>query len=437
MKKLVISLLIYIPFFLFSQNMPICGYDLLVESYQKENPQYKQSIDQTFEEAKAWSDNNSFISNQDSLLRLPVVVHVLYENNDENISDDIIKSQIDVLNEDYKRLNADTIETRTQFDTLAGRANFEFFLATTDPNGNPTNGITRTSTTVSSFLDQSALVNPSGDPMDKMKSPSSGGVSAWPSDRYINIWVCDISINGQVQLLGYASPPNNLPNWPGEPPTAPQNDGLVIHYELFGRDAVVNFGSQVAFLGRVTTHEMGHFLGLRHIWGDGPCSDDDGIDDTPFSDSDAQNVCDHNKNSCVDSPYDFHDMIENYMDYSNPSCQNIFTKGQMGLIHGVLANQRVDLPEQTTSSSKPINPMSFNIYPNPSKEVLNVKIEKAENQSILQLLDVTGKIIWKKELNSNDLETFQLSTIKFARGVYFLQHLTESKLNNTKKVVLQ
>ena len=178
MKKLVISLLIYIPFFLFSQNMPICGYDLLVESYQKENPQYKQSIDQTFEEAKAWSDNNSFISNQDSLLRLPVVVHVLYENNDENISDDIIKSQIDVLNEDYKRLNADTTETRTQFDTLAGRANFEFFLATTDPNGNPTNGITRTSTTVSSFLDQSALVNPSGDAMDKMKSPSSGGVSA-------------------------------------------------------------------------------------------------------------------------------------------------------------------------------------------------------------------------------------------------------------------
>ena len=385
MKRLLITFIICTPFLLFSQNMPICGYDLLIESQQKENPLYKQSIDKAFKDAKAWSENNPLPSNQNSLLKLPVVVHLLYTNNDENISDDIIKSQIDVLNEDYRRLNADTNETRAQFDTLVGRLNFEFFLATTDPDGNPTNGITRTSTTISSFLDESVFSDPTGDGMQKMKSPNTGGVSVWPNDKHINIWVCDISINDQVQLLGYATPPNNLPNWLGELTTAPQYDGIVIHYELFGRNAVVNVGTQVAFLGRVATHEMGHFLGLRHIWGDGPCSADDGIDDTPFSDSGDQNICDHNKNSCVDSPYDFNDMVENYMSYSNPSCQNIFTKGQMGLMHGVLANQRVDLPyvADNTVGIHANENFHFSVYPQPAKDLLHIELVGANSQSNL------------------------------------------------------
>ena len=135
MKK--IFFLIAIPCLLFSQELPRCGYDLIVSHYQKLNPNYKQSIDIVFDQAKEWSKNHSVNSDSDTLLRLPVVVHVVYKNEDENISDAIIKSQIDVLNEDYRRMNADTINTREEFDSLAGRANFEFFLATSDPNGNP------------------------------------------------------------------------------------------------------------------------------------------------------------------------------------------------------------------------------------------------------------------------------------------------------------
>lgn len=440
MKKLFFTLFIFAPFLLFSQNTAVCGYNLMVEHYQSINPNYKKSIDRAFEEAKAWSENNAYSTNSDSVLRLPVVVHVLYQNDDENISDDIIKSQIDVLNEDFKRMNADTSETRAQFDTIVGRANFEFFLATKDPQGNPSNGITRTSTTVSSYIDESALYDPYSNILHSMKSESTGGISGWPNNKYINIWVCDIRINGIVQLLGYATPPNNLPNWEGDPPTPANEDGVVIHYELFGRDAVVNMGSPVAFLGRVTTHEMGHYLGLRHVWGDGPCNDDDGIDDTPLSDSDGQNVCNHSKNTCVDSPYDFHDMVENYMDYSDPACQNSFTKGQMGLIHGVLANQRVELPEtsanaDTTVGIHTIENFQFSVYPQPAKDLLHIELTGANNQSTLQLIDISGKLIWNKDLNSNNDITINLATKKYARGVYFLK-FQSFQSNRIEKVIL-
>ena len=433
MKKLI--LFISMPCILFSQNFPTCGYDLLVKAYQKTNPNYQKSIDYAFEVAKEWSESQSLVSDSDTLRRLPVVVHVLYQNESENISDEIIQSQIDVLNEDYRRLNADTTNTRAQFDTLAGRSNFEFFLATTDPDGNPTSGITRTSTSVESFLNETIFLNPNSDIMNSMKSPTTNGVSAWPSDKYINIWICDISINGEIQIFGYATPPNNLPNWLLAPPTSPENDGIVIHYETFGRDAVVNVGFQTAFLGRVVTHEMGHFLGLRHIWGDGPCSDDDGIDDTPFSDLNGLNMCFHNKNSCVDSPFDYHDMIENYMDYSSPSCQNIFTKGQMGLMLGVLANHRVDLPEQNVDLI-PQYKVYFNVYPNPTKDLLYIESGAIESQSKLQLFDLSGKVIWEKDLLKNTFEHVPLVTSNFARGIYFLKLHSKLHISPTQKVVL-
>lgn len=428
MKKLIFTLFICLPFLLFSQSFPICGYDLMVDKYQKVNPNYKKSIDEAFEVAKNWSMKRTVHSNANSLLRLPVVVHVLYENDAENISEAIIQSQIDVLNEDFQRLNSDTVNTRDEFTALAGRGNFEFFLATTDPNGNPTDGITRTPTTKSSFMNQNFE-------MDLMKSPTTGGVLGWPSNKYINIWVCDISINEQVQILGFATPPNGLANWGGDSPTTPQLDGIVIYYEMFGREAVVNMPTPVAFLGRVATHEMGHYLGLRHIWGDGICGEDDGIEDTPLSSSSSQNICDHEKNSCLDAPYDYMDMVENYMDYSNPSCQNIFTKGQLGLIHVVLANQRVDLV-QTTIDLKSHEVSQFRAYPNPTNDILNVDLEGINKPSKLELLDISGQVILEIELKQKDTKRMQLSTGHFSRGIYFLKLQTKSLLSRTQKVIL-
>ena len=156
-----------------------------------------------------------------------------------------------------------------------------------------------------------------------------------------------------------------------------------------------------------------------------------------FSDSGDQNICDHNKNSCVDSPYDFNDMVENYMSYSNPSCQNIFTKGQMGLMHGVLANQRVDLPynADNTVGIHANENFHFSVYPQPAKDLLHIELTGANSQSNLQLIDISGKLIWEKDLNPNDHITLNLATKNYARGVYFLK-FQNLQFNRIEKVIL-
>src|SRR5690606_36225125 len=135
--------------------------------------------------------------------------------------------QIEQLNEAFRRLNADTVNTRSEFLTIVGDTEIEFVLATVDPDGNPTNGITRTSTSQTSFIGVGGL------PAEGVKSSGNGGIDPWNQLDYLNIWVCDMSLFNIPALLGYATPPNNLPHWP---PGSSDNmsDGVVIQYQAFG-----------------------------------------------------------------------------------------------------------------------------------------------------------------------------------------------------------
>jgi hypothetical protein len=130
-------------------------------------------------------------------------------------------------------------------------------------------------------------------------------------------------------------------------------------------------------------------------------------------------------------------MVENYMSYSNPSCQNIFTKGQMGLMHGVLANQRVDLPydADNTVGIHANENFHFSVYPQPAKDLLHIELIGANSQSNLQLIDISGKLIWEKDLNPNDHITLNLATKNYARGVYFLK-FQNLQFNRIEKVIL-
>jgi hypothetical protein len=226
----------------------------------------------------------------EGVITIPVVVHVVHRTATENISEAQILSQIEVLNEDFRRLNTDANNTWPQ----AEDSEIEFCLAATDPQGNPTNGITRTSTTVNGFGTN-----------DAVKFASSGGKDAWPTDTYLNVWVCNIG----ESILGYAQ-------FPGGPSST---DGVVNDYRYFG-----TMGTATApfNLGRTMTHEVGHWLNLRHIWGDGGCSVDDGVGDTPVSDA-ANYGCATGHVSCSST-----DMVQNYMDYSDDACMNLFTAGQ-------------------------------------------------------------------------------------------------------------
>lgn len=239
-----------------------------------------------------------------NVIQIPVVVHVIYSNSQENISEAQIQSQIAVLNEDFRRTNADQNSRWSQ----AADTEIEFYLAEIDASGNTTNGITRKASTKTEW-----------GTTDAMKFPSQGGVNPWNTAEYLNIWVCNIGGG----ILGYAQ-------FPGGSATT---DGVVISPQYFGRsDKGSNFYLVAPFdKGRTTTHEVGHFLNLRHIWGDGGCGVDDAVADTPLSDG-ANYGCAAESASCGSE-----DMVQNYMDYSDDSCMNLYTFGQKSRMQVVLA----------------------------------------------------------------------------------------------------
>jgi hypothetical protein len=246
------------------------------------------------------------------VITVPVVVHVLHTGQPvgtgRNISVAQIQSQIDVLNEDFRRLNADASNTPLAFQGVASDPEIEFVLACVDPNGNPSNGIVRVQTNVNSFT---LVENPDGSVNEEATGIKFAptGSPAWPADRYLNIWVCNLGND----LLGYAQFPDMMA-------TQPETDGVVVRTSSFGRTGNL----QAPFdLGRTATHEVGHWLNLWHVWGEGGCASDDFVIDTPNQFGPNFNCPSHPQVSCSSN-----DMFMNYMDYTDDGCMNIFTEGQ-------------------------------------------------------------------------------------------------------------
>ena len=255
---------------------------------------------------------------------IPVVVHVVHENTTENISNAQILSMIDVLNEDYRRLNADVSGVPTEFQSLAADARIEFVMAQRDPDCNPTTGITRTSSTVTSWTKNSGAATPTA--RNPIKFASSGGVDGWPSDEYLNFWVCDLA----GKLMGYGSFASDFASRPDE-------DGVVMDYEFVGNTGTV---SSPYDLGRTATHEVGHWLDLRHIWGDdgSACTGTDHVGDTPNQGGYNLNCPTHPHNTCSSN-----DMFMNYMDYVDDDCMIMFTDGQSDRMDAVLYTVRTGI----------------------------------------------------------------------------------------------
>lgn len=315
LKILLCSVLL--PIRLFAQPEP-CHFDEQSQVIKAENPSiaraWKNAEDRV-RKSKLESGSMSYT------VTIPVVVHVIYHLASENISDAQVQSQIDVLNEDYRKLNADTSLVRTLFKPFAGDAEIEFCLASRDPNGDSTTGITRT---YSSVTDWGCA--------DSMKFSAYGGADGWPGDQYLNIWVCNLNCAN-----GYAY-------FPGTPDPY---DGVVVHYYVFGRTGNVATGH----IGRTGTHEVGHWLGLYHTFDYGTCAGSDSSDcaasgdficDTP-GDNTPDYGCSQIVNDCADTPMDYPDQTENYMDYSDDPCRQMFSLGQIGRMRGFLFTTRNSL----------------------------------------------------------------------------------------------
>ncbi|MCH8330839.1 MAG: zinc metalloprotease, partial [Bacteroidetes bacterium] len=278
-----------------------CGTDELWKQLISEHPEYEQKwqdINVQIEDYRQ-SGNAERSGDRDELfVTIPVVFHIVYNTGSQNIADGTISSQVQRLNKDFRRLNSDTSGAHQVFKSIAADVEFEFCLASRDPDGNPTTGITRTSTFVTEFQGN-----------DNINLTSLGGKDGWPPEQYLNIWVCNLPSG----LGGYTF-------FPGGPA---YRDGVVVAYQTVG-------GTPFA---RTCTHEVGHWFALLHTFQDG-CSgssasncfsEGDRVCDTPQQNGPAFG-CNMASNSCIDSPTDNPDMIENYMSYN--SCQNMFTQDQ-------------------------------------------------------------------------------------------------------------
>jgi hypothetical protein len=337
-------------------------------------------------------------------ITLPVVVHVLWREATENISNEQIQSQIAVLNEDFRQLNADFSNTPAAFRSVAADVEIEFCLATVDPDGNPTSGITRTRTDIDNI----------GETED-WYSTAWGGKDAWDVDRYINIWVCDIGDDG---TLGFATIPGTA--------DPPESDGLVIGHQYFG---TLGTAANTEFnnLGRTATHEMGHYFNLEHLWGPdrGGCEEDDFVSDTPdqFEDSFA----------CPSFPL-FDDCTSggngvqfmNFMDYSDDACMNMFTQGQKMRMLAALNGARSGLIgiQACTVATTTVQAQVFtqmHVFPNPALDILEMDYGVLANLNELhfQIVDVQGKL-WSA-WQGDQIKTLSLQ--EWTSGIYFLRCL--------------
>lgn len=270
------------------------------EIYDKQNQVAKTAEQRQMIEEKT----RQFIENQKKgnvkartgVLTIPIIVHVLYRTAQENISDAQIQSQIDVLNEDFRKLNSDASNTPSEFTAVDTEIQFEL------------NYITRKSTTKTSWGTN-----------DAMKKSSQGGVDPVDPANNLNMWICNIGGG----ILGYAQFPGGSASTDGVV-FSPQYCGSIDKQgpgETFYLDAPFN-------KGRTATHEIGHYLNLRHIWGDGGCSVDDFVSDTPLAAAPNYGCPSYPSKSCSSNGGYSSDMFMNYMDYVDDACMYMFSAGQ-------------------------------------------------------------------------------------------------------------
>jgi hypothetical protein len=383
------------------------------------DPSIKERMKISEIKTQKWiSENPKQKRRASEIVTIPVVFHVIWNDPIENISDNQIYSQLDILNDDFRLLNADSLDESHPFWEFTADTEIEFCLASVDENGDATTGITRTQTSVLTWDDNNS---------DDIKSTANGGQDNWDATEYLNIYV--VNLDGGT--LGFATFPEDLE-------LDPFMDGVVIRYEAFGDEGTAGSGTfEANDGGRTATHEVGHWLNLRHIWGDTICGDDF-VEDTEIAE-DANYQCPnfpYNDNStCGSGPNG--EMYMNYMDYVDDYCMNMFTIGQATRMHAALNGPRIGLLTSNGCGSpnsivKQFDDKSIELYPNPNDGnfTLNIKNANIKNSTI-SIFNMLGENV--KTINLTNMHSSQIDISEFGIGAYYLQVSAEKK-TITKKV---
>lgn len=351
---------------------------------------------------------------------IPVVVNVVYNNAEENISDAQVQSQIDVLNKDFSARNMEILNNTSYnfagyFEVVAN-CKIQFCL----------HKVVRTATTVTSFSTN-----------DAMKKTSMGGQDPLNPSTMLNIWSCNLGDD----ILGYAQ----FPSGPVK------TDGVVILYSAFGTSAA---GASLPPYdeGRTATHEIGHWLGLRHIWGDKTCGNDH-VTDTPPQDGPNFGCPTPGLVSTCKTPSP--EQYMNYMDYVVDLCMYMFTKGQLERMNGYIAANRSSYclasctapasPAITGNSNKarmatalPLQQLL--VYPTVTQDLTTVVIpSNAMGTGEILLFSAAGTLLRRQQiaLTKNGNTSLQLHVGNLSNGIYLIQITNAAGNIETRKLVVQ
>ena len=399
LKLLLASSLLISTFSINAQQRRTCGtHDRYLQAVQAD-PSIAVRRAAKDQEMQEWIKRHttSRTSSGTVLVTVPVVVHVLYYNSTQNISNAQILSQLDVLNKDYSKTNTDTGLVPSVFKPLAADVQVQFCLANVDPSGNPTTGIETRAVTTTQIGNG-----------NKYYQYSQGGMNAWDHTKYLNFWICDID-GGST--LGYTYLPGSIPA---------SQDGVVIDYRFWGTTGTV---SAPYDLGRTASHEVGHWFNLEHIWADeAACAADDGVADTPQQKGENYGCPTFPQTTSTGgrcSTTDPSSMYMNYMDYTDDACMMMFTVGQVARMQAAITAYRSGLLTSNgcsgTTGIRALNTLATSIYPNPSQGVFEFTI--LENAPVaLTITDLTGREVFSHAYDTNEKTIFNLSNQ--ADGIY-------------------
>lgn len=389
-----------------------CGSEAYKASLIQANPSVQASIDLAERQIQTTLKNQKQYVRRDTtvneLINIPVVIHVIYNTAEQNISDAQITSQLAALNNDFSNQNADKVNRPLVFNNIAADCRIQFCLAQVDPGNKATTGIIRKQTNTLSFTVD-----------DAVKNNMRGGDNAWDCKKYLNIWICNLG----GRTLGYAS----LPGGPAD------LDGVVIGFDVFGTVGNVRAPFNK---GRTATHEIGHWLGVKHVWGDTECGDD-GVEDTPIQKT-YNFGCPSFPHFSNCSPTTDGDMFMNYMDFSDDACMNMFTIDQKKRMRALFAtgNMRNSFLTSFACDSTlvqggpvvvdtiPVVPVAkldaFKIYPNPVRSFLTIDYKPAADIIVksFSIYNMTGVKVFAGELTK---EKTSLDLSHLATGVYIIR----------------
>lgn len=367
------------------------------------------------------------IEGTNAVVTIPVVVHVIYNGQSVgsgmNISDARVLSQISVLNQDFRKMLG-TPGHNT--NPIGADIEIEFCMARVNPTGGATTGIDRVNLGISTWDENS---------VETILKPQT----QWDPTKYFNIWVCQFGddLDG---VLGYAQFPSNSGLQGLQGPFTANTDGVIIDWRAFGSSDYAGAGGQYypdIDKGRTTTHETGHFLGLRHIWGDGGsqqfgiknCNATDYCNDTPVAGWENYD-CAQAYDSCPSSLGN--DMTENYMDYSNDTCMNIFTVDQKARMMAVMQNSpRRNTLATSTVCNPPLSNPSFELlqgiklYPNPANDVLNIAVSDNQTPDSYTVYNSLGQTI--EHVTTISETNLKVNTSDYATGIYMIRFTKDNQ----------